>query len=161
MTQLKLNTDDLVKALQTFAGNRYEAVDVFADNLSESALAEVAQGGVKKVKGKTYRFSLFKDHGVVRLGRDVGSNPEGAMVGAAIGGAIAAASLAASKQRGDGVLGGALLGLLVGGVLGAATTPPVRKVFAMEFDPVARAWVAYDGTLLRWMKDKLLPQTGT
>ena len=83
------------------------------------------------------------------------------MVGAAIGGAIAAATVAASKQRGDGVLGGALLGLLVGGVLGAATTPPVRRVFAMEFDPVARAWVAYDGTLLRWMKDKLLPQTGT
>jgi hypothetical protein len=78
------------------------------------------------------------------------------LAGAALGGAIAAAS----KQRGEGVLGGALLGLLVGGVLGSATAP-VRKVFAMELDPVSRTWVAYDGTLLRWMKDRLLPPQAT
>lgn len=155
MTHLKLNTDDLVQALQTFSNNRYQEVNVFADDLSVLALKDAAQG-VVTVSGKNYRFSVFKDHGVVRLGRDGDSN--GTMVGSEIDEDIAAVYLAASKQRGDGVLGGALLGLLVGGVLSAATTPQVRKVFAMEFNLVARAWVAYDGTLLRWMKDKLLVQ---
>jgi hypothetical protein len=159
MTEHKLNTSDLVQALQTFNSSRYDAVDVFADNLSESALVDAAQG-IVALGGKTYRLSVFEDHGVVRLERDGVSNAKSALVGAALGGAVAAATAAASKQRGDGVLGGALLGLLVGGLLGASTTP-VRRVFAMEFDPVARAWVAYDGTLLRWMKDKLLPRTGT
>ena len=62
-------------------------------------------------------------------------------------------------QRGEGILGGALLGLLVGGLLStsAQSTTAVRKVFAMELDPATRTWLAYDGTLLRWMKDRLLP----
>ena len=150
-----LDVEDLVGALQTF-GDRYEAVDVFADDLSDSARAYVEKHATLIRDKHGFRFSVFPNQGVVRLERVPADKQGGAMLaGAALGGAIAAAS----RQRGEGILGGALLGLLVGGLLStsAQSATAVRKVFAMELDPATRTWVAYDGTLLRWMKDRLLP----
>lgn len=152
-----LETRDLVNALEEF-GERYHAVDVFADSLSESAKEDVRRG-ITRVDGSEYSFTVFPKHGVVRLTRGV---PDGSatVVGMAAGAALGAAIAAASNQRGEGVFVGALLGLLVGGMLGAAVEPEIRvprRVFAMELNPGSREWVAYDGSLLRWMKERLLP----
>ena len=126
-----LDTADLVGALQTF-GDRYDALDVFADDLSDSARADVEKSPAFTVGGREYRFSVFPAQGVVRLERVPPHNPSGTLLaGAALGG-LAGAIATASKQRGEGVLGGALLGLLVGGLLSSsASSAPVRRVFAM------------------------------
>lgn len=148
----KLETTDLVRALTRF-GDRYRAVDVFADDLSSAATDAIRNGKAVTDAGVAYRYRVFPQ-GVVRLERvESSAVAQGAVAGAALGTAIAAAS----EAKGDGVLGGALLGLLIGGVLGAATEKGAsRRVFAMQFDPDASQWTAYDGELLRWMKDQLL-----
>ena len=154
MTHPQLEVADLVRALMLFQEKRYQAVDVFADDLSDAA-KRVVEDGAFEQGGRSYRFSVFREPGVVRLEQVSASNVAAvAVAGALIGGAVSAAS----RQKGDGVLGGALLGLLVGGFLGSASTPgnAVRRVFALEFDPTTREWTAYDGALLRWMKDRLL-----
>ena len=154
MSGNKLEIPDLVKALEQF-GDRYHAVDVFADDLSEGAVDAVKIGRFE-TGARTYRLQLFEEQGVVRLERvsPKADATQAAITGTVIGGAIAAAS----KQKGDGILGGALLGLLVGGILGSSSAgTPVQKVFAMQFDPRKSQWFAYDGDLLRWMKSRLLP----
>ena len=151
-----LEIDELINALETF-GTRYHAVDVFADDLSERALKIVELGSYDR-DGKGYRFSVYEEHGVVRAQRAEGSN---AVAGAVAGTAIGAAVAAAAKQKPEGIFGGALLGLLVGAALGQATQEykPPRRVFALQLDPSTRQWVAYDGSLLRWMKSRLLAPT--
>ena len=155
-----LETSDLVNALETF-GDRYHAVDVFADDLSDNAKNDINLGFIQR-SGRTYRFAVFGQHGVVRFERFTvqSSGFEGLIAGAAIGSAVAVAM----KQRGEGVLLGALLGLLIGGALSSSTEtdrPRTRKVFAMELDPQTREWAAYDGSMLRWMKERLLPLEDT
>ena len=66
---------------------------------------------------------------------------------------------AANKQKGAGLLGGALLGLLVGAPLGGAAGD-ARRVFALIYDAAADQWRAYDGGLLRWIKDQLAVNAG-
>ena len=150
----RLETEDLIAGLMLFGGDRYHAVEVFADDLSESALTQVATEPVISRDGKTFRFSVFADRGVVRLEiADPSSIGPAAAVGATVGAAVGAAA----REKGEALLGGALLGLLVGGLIGAASDGnKPRRVFAMQFDPLTRQWMAYDGTLLRWMKDRLL-----
>lgn len=152
-----LTTEDLVRALELF-GAKYQALDVFADDLDEGARKDVERGAVKVGNG-SYRFRVFETHGVVRLERvpsvDLGSAATGALAGTTLGAAVSAAM----GQKEDGLLGGALLGLLIGGALGAGAgsgTPPT-KVFALQFDVVSGQWLAYDGSMLRWLKQQLLP----
>jgi hypothetical protein len=149
----RLQTADLLQALELF-GDRYHAVDVFADDLDPKSHADVEQGIVRHA-GKTYRYSVLEEHGVVRLARDSASP---VATGAAAGAALGLAAAAAAKAKGGELLGGAVLGLLVGGVIGAAseTSQPPRRVFAMQFDRQTQRWKAYDGMLLRWMKERLL-----
>ncbi|MEZ4251252.1 MAG: hypothetical protein R3B99_23815 [Polyangiales bacterium] len=158
----KLDTDDLVRALQRF-GDRYHAVDVFADDLSPGARLELEKSALVLRQGRPYLATVFPN-GVVRFARVDpstlgGDAKSGAFAGAMFGAAIAAAN----NAKGADVVGGALLGLLVGGLLGASAesaageeTP--RRVFAMQFDPETDRWEAYDGSLqvLRWMKNRLL-----
>jgi len=154
MTHPQLDVADLVRALTLFQEKRYHAVDVFADDLSDAA-KRVVERGTYEQEGRAYRFGVFRELGVVRFEQASTSNAAAvAVAGALIGGAVSAAA----KQKGDGILGGALLGLLVGGVLGSvdASNNAVRRVFALQFDPATREWTAYDGALLRWMKDRLL-----
>lgn len=150
-----LSTSDLIGGLELF-GDRYHAVDVFADDLDPKAHPEVEHRIVHHA-GKTYRYSVLPEHGVVRLARDSAS-PVAA--GAAAGAALGLAVTAAKKAKGGELLRRAVLGVLVGGVIGAAseTSQPPRRVFAMQFDRQAQQWKAYDGSLhvLRWMKERLL-----
>ena len=150
-----LNTSDLLQALELF-GDRYHAVDVFADDLDPKSHPDVEHGVVRHA-GKTYRYSVLEEHGVVRLARDSASP---VATGAAAGAALGLAAAAAAKAKGGELLGGAVLGLLVGGVIGAAseTSQPPRRIFAMQFDRQTQRWKAYDGSLhvLRWMKERLL-----
>ncbi len=149
---MQLETEDLLRALETF-GDRYHAVVVFADDLSERARQDVA-GAVVQEGDRAYCFRVFPDHGVVRLERLLPSNPPSMGLERVLSGAITAAV----RQRGEGAGGKAPLGLLVGGVLGTTdpSVPPARRVFAMELDPHSREWAAYGGSLLRWMKSQLL-----
>jgi hypothetical protein len=155
MSAMMLEATDLVDALNSF-GDRYHAVDVFADDLSPAAKEAVKRGTLES-KGQSYVFKVFVSEGVVRLERTSASGVStAAITGAVIGAAIAAAN----KQKGEGILGGALLGLLVGGFVGSLPAPnasgQARRVFAMQFDPRQSQWQAYEGDLLRWMKSRLL-----
>lgn len=149
-----LEIEDLIAGLMLFGRDRYHAVEVFADDLSKTALEGVQAEPVIKRDGRAFRFTVFEDRGVVRLeALDAANVREVAALGAALGVAVSAAR----REKGEGMIGGALLGMLIGGLIGAASEGnKPRRVFAMKFDPARREWMAYDGALLRWMKDRLL-----
>lgn len=158
---MPLSLSNLVAALDQFP--RYHAIDVFADDLGELQQQPAglfrpvdAQGRSFLVahQGREFQLEIFPEQGVARLSRnEVASGVPAAVGGAVIGGLVGAAIDAAGKQKGTGLLGGLLLGLLVGGALGAAGE--ARRVFALAYDHAAGQWRAYDGGLLRWMKDQL------
>lgn len=89
-----------------------------------------------------------------RTSEDLDEAGTGAIVGALIGAAIGAAI----ARKGKGAAAGLVLGLLAGAVLsgGAANTP--RRVFTLRFEPSTGEWRAYDGGLVPWMKEALLPE---
>ena len=150
----QLEIEDLLAGLSLFGSGRYHAVEVFADDLSEDAQRQVAPKPVIERNGKTFKFTVFAERGVVRL--EV-AKPSSIGPGAVVGAAVGTAAAAAAREKGEALLGGALLGLLVGGFIGAASDGNrPQRVFAMQFDPSTRQWRAYDGTLLRWMKERLL-----
>lgn len=159
---MPLSLSNLVAALDQFP--RYHAIDVFADDLSE--LLQPPPGLFRQVdaqglsflvthEGREFKLEIFPDQGVARLSRnDIAPGVTAAVGGAVAGGLVGAAIDAAGKQKGTGLLGGLLLGLLVGGTLGGAAGT-ARRVFALTYDHAAGQWRAYDGGLLRWMKDQL------
>jgi len=169
-TRRLLRIDDLVAGLEAYDG-RYEAIDVFADDVQELRSAEAISGlraldenGHKFLlspagRTKSYVLELFPDAGVLRLSiaPSRSSNPG---TGAALGGLAGTAIGAAATKKGEGAAAGLLLGLLVGAALGAASDDPSRpqRVFTLRFDPDAMRWQAYDGGLVRWMKQELLPR---
>lgn len=165
----KLTIAELARGLEHFGAGRYNALDVFADDVDE---VRASRGGLPRhwrplgndgafevpVDGTPYFVRVFREAGVVRLSREpepVVSNsaPEGALFGALAGAAIGAAA----SKKGEGLVGGLLLGLLVGAALGGATEvePAPQRVFTMRFDPLSREWKTYNGGLVRWMKSEL------
>lgn len=160
----QLTIHDLVRGLEQFGG-RYEALDVFADDLVElktgqpvsglRAADETGRRFVLSVGGKAYRLELF-DEGVVRL-RKTSEEAGVAGVAALGGGAGMAIGAAATTKKGEGAAAGLILGLLAGAIIGSATQQPAapRRVFTLRFDPAVREWLAYDGALVGWMKQQL------
>lgn len=164
---MPLTLSNLVAALDEFP--RYHAIDVFADDLDELRQRPLpasfqpldVQGRSFLVfhQGRGFQLDLFPEQGVARLSNGV-VPPEvaGAVGGAVAGGLVGAAIDAAGKLKGVGLLGGLVLGLLIGASLGGAAD--ARRVFALAYDRAAGQWKAYDGGLLRWMKDQLAVNTG-
>ena len=157
----ELTLDNLVAGLETFA-DRYHALDVFMADVAEiRALADgVLVDGLFPdpanaeallfQRDRWYRLQLYPADGVARLTRVAAEVPPDNAAGPAVLGGVLGALI------GSGT--GLLLGLLVGAALGApADAPPARRVFALCFDPARRDWVAYDGGLVRWMKERLAP----
>jgi hypothetical protein len=164
---MTLTVSNLVAALDQFPA--YHAIDVFADDLAElrqpmppSLHPSDAQGRsfVVTYQGRNFKLDIFPERGVARLSK-YGPAPTvtGTVTGALAGSLVGATIDAAKKQKGAGLLGGALLGLLVGAALGGAAGD-ARRVFALMYDPAANQWRAYDGGLLRWMKDQLAVNAG-
>lgn len=161
---MSLTVSNLVAALDQFPA--YYAIDVFADDLSELRQRTAALPPMRQLdaQGRSYvvthqdrnfKLDLFPQQGVARLSRDGAAlTATGAATGTLAGTLIGTAIEAASKQKGAGLLGGALLGLLVGASLGSSAGDG-RRVFALTYDPTSGQWRAYDGGLLRWMKDQL------
>lgn len=161
---MTLTISNLVAALDQFPA--YHAIDVFADDLAELRGPSVASAPIRPLdpqgrsysvahQGRSFKLDIFPQQGVARLSKDGASaTATAAATGALAGSLIGAAIDAASKQKGAGLLGGALLGLLVGASLGSAAGD-ARRVFALAYDPASAQWRAYDGGLLRWMKDQL------
>lgn len=163
---MTLTVSNLVAALDRFPA--YHAIDVFADDLAElrqqssSLLPLDKQGGGFLVthQDRNFKLDIFPERGVARLSRyDPTPSVTGAAAGAFAGSLLGAAIAAAERQKGAGLLGGALLGLLVGSTLGGAAGD-ARRVFALMYDPTVGQWRAYDGGLLRWMKDQLAVNVG-
>lgn len=167
-----LTLSDLAAGLEKF-GDRYSALDVFTHDVQE--LEQLIEGqqvpessGIIKhgpnvfsfpYGNQRYQFVVFPDHGVVRVTRNGGIRPEtmaGAALGTAMGGVVGAAVSRPQAQE-IAALAGMALGLLVGGVIGAAVADanPPRRVFALRFDADKKQWIAYDGGLVRWMKERL------
>jgi len=165
----RLTLDDVVKGLEEFAG-AYEALDVFADDLEELQGGRPVEGltqadllgrtFVLDRAGRKYRLEVFPTEGFVRLSRapTAPTTGEAAAIGALAGAGLGAVA-SAKRKKGEGAALGLVLGLLVGATLGARPDAP-RRVFTMAFDPFHRTWGAYDGGLVRWMKQELLPATG-
>lgn len=158
---MRLTLNNLVAALEQFPA--YYAIDVFADDLgelqehplSESLYPLDPQGRNFLVAKKSTNFKLeiFPEQGVARLSKNGIPPATAAFRGGIANGLIGAAITAAGKQK-AGLLGGVLLGLLVGARLGGAAGD-ARRVFALAYDHASSEWRAYDGGLLRWMKDQL------
>lgn len=173
----KLMLMDLVLGLERFRG-RYEAIDVFADDVSEAHSAEPVAGlraldaerlrfrytvpEEKPHAGHSYDVELFPDAGVVCMSRVTQAPPAPPVaVGEVLTGQHATDAVnSARRHRGEGAAEDLVLGLLVGAVLGTSTTPNApRRVFTLRFDASLREWRAYDGGLVPWMKEHLLPPT--
>jgi hypothetical protein len=160
---MPLTLSNLVAALDQFPW--YHAIDVFADDLDElrqwplpaSFRAVDVQGRSFRVshQGRMFQLDLFPEQGVARLSKnEVAPEVAGAVGGAVAGSLVGAAIDAAGRQKGVGLLGGLALGLLIGASLGGAAGG-ARRVFALAYDQTLGQWKAYDGGLLRWMKDQL------
>lgn len=169
--QIKLT--DLVLGLERF-GDRYEAIDVFADDILEMRSAQPVPGlqpmdsegkrfRYTASSGKSYDVELFPEAGIVRLSRVKQPGAQGTEVNVAgvIAGAIAvAAIMSALSKKGEGAAAGLVLGLLAGAALGGSMQPNApRRVFTLRFDPSLGQWRAYDGGLVPWMKEHLLPRS--
>ena len=165
---MPLNLSHLVAALNQFPS--YHSIDVFADDLGElrasplpSSLRPLdAQGRtfLATHEGKNFKLEIFPEQGVARLCRNgLPPTTTGVASSAVAGSLVGAAIAAAGKQKGIGWLGGLLLGLLVGASLGGAAGD-ARRVFALTYDHASNQWRAYDGGLLRWMKDQLAVNAG-
>lgn len=177
----KLSVSDLAAGLEEL-GDRYQALDVFAKDVADIERLQRGEVVTNLVPArdqtqsgqefpvfsfahgdKRYRLRIFPTHGVVRVTRETPDiRPEvalGAAIGAAAGGAAGIALADESVDREFAALAGTILGLLIGAAIGgkvAGTNPP-RHVFALRFDPESKTWRAYDGGLLRWMKERLAP----
>ncbi|MDI1433873.1 hypothetical protein [Polyangium sorediatum] len=168
-----LTLSDLVSGLEEF-GERYHALDVFVhdvEGLKRALDGEVEPGfepieGVGPVafsipyNGKHYRLTVFAEQGVARLTREEGVRAEvltSAAIGSAVGGAVGVAASPRPQVQEFAALAGMVLGLLVGAAIGAAVADSnaPRRVFALRFDPQMKEWRAYDGGLVRWMKERL------
>lgn len=170
-----LTLSDLAAGLEKF-GDRYSALDVFTHDVQglEQLLDGQPYSGFSESNGivkhetnvfsfshgnQRYRFVVFPEHGVVRVTRNGGVRSEtmaGAALGTAVGGVVGAAVSRPQDQE-IAALAGMALGLLMGGVIGAtvADSNAPRRVFALRFDAEKKQWRAYDGGLIRWMKERL------
>ncbi len=161
----RLTLDELVAGLEGWNG-RYDALDVFADDLQELHEPTAVEGlvdlggqprrfGLTR-KGMRYELVIFTSDGVARLQTARGEfGPAGPPTGLA--GDAGAAIDAALLKKGRGAELRLLLGLLIGSVAEAATPNARRRAFTMEFDPMLREWVAYSGGLIHWMRRELIP----
>jgi hypothetical protein len=134
MSTARLTLEDVAKGLEFFTG-RYQAIDVFADDIQElrtlaesadhtlpSALTLVDAAGHRFVftsqAGKKYRLEIIADHGVARMTVDGATTASASTAAAsAIGGAIGAAIGAATSAKGEHWRTGLLLGMLAGAIL--------------------------------------------
>lgn len=173
-----LTLSDLAAGLEKF-GDRYSALDVFThdvqglDQLLAGQQSPESSGLVKvganifsfSHGNRLYNFVVFPDYGVARVTRNGGMRPE-AMAGAALGtamGGVVGAAVSRPQDQEIAALAGMALGLLIGGVIGSALADanPPRRVFTLRFDADKRQWQAYDGGLIRWMKQRLAgPELG-
>lgn len=160
---------DLVVGLSEWS-DRYEALDVFADDVAEMRARPPLRGlkfiGTSPPRwevrhgGTTYHVILFEEAGVLRLERPRASLATRAArtgVAGAAGAAIGATLEKAAEQKGSAAKLGLLLGLVIGAVAEGVAASKPRRAFTLRFDPVKRSWLAYDGGLMNWMREKLLP----
>ena len=165
MTRPLLTLADLAAGL-TSHGNRYTEIGVFADDVAD--IRELQQGklptGVQprdhegkrftyEHGGRTFLLELSED-GIVKLHRPITESHGGAGGGAMMGAIAGTAIGSAVSKKGEGWTAGLLLGLLAGAALGGNGTNKPRRVLTMRFDPDLRAWQAYDGGLVTWMKSE-------
>jgi hypothetical protein len=175
----QISIDDLIAAMHLFKA--YDGVEVFADDVRE--LNELSQShsdlpagwrlvGERTIRiearGERWMLDLDEARGVARLspartpeapaGKD--ATVAGAALGAIIGGAIGKAA----SEKGEHFIPGLLLGMLFGALAGQPATPkapaeapPPRRIFTLRFDAKEHRWRAYDGGLVPWMTQKLLP----
>jgi hypothetical protein len=165
MPQLRLT--DVVTGLLS-RGTRYTELVVFADDLAEVAQLRIGELPLELTpldhagvhfsfvdRGQTFKLEVSED-GVARLTKLEGAAkkrtvnqdeaPHGAVPSAALRTAVA--------KKGDGWAAGLVLGLLVGPTIQGSVKS--RKVLTVRFSG-DRAWKAYDGGLVRWMKRELQP----
>jgi hypothetical protein len=166
MSSLTIAT--MVAGLEQYAG-RYHALDVFAKDLAEYQALCTGQSlpGITKTghnsfvvhhKAGQYELRLFPELGVVRIAPVAeGGTEKAALLGGAVGAGLGVA-LTDKADRASGVVAGLVLGLLVGAALGenaSGSGAPSRRVLALAYDDATQSWYAYDGNLVRWVKERL------
>jgi hypothetical protein len=157
---------DLIHGLERF-GDRYEALDVFADDVLELRPQTRGQGCKPLIMTgageKNYELDLFPETGVARLSQAQG-NPapslETAVISGVVIGGLAAAGIAiAAGKKGEPAGSAWCCRMLAGAALGVGLHEDApRRVFTLSFDPGTGKWPAYDGGLVTWMKEQLTPR---
>jgi len=161
----RLHLNDLVDALSLFKNGRYHTIAVFADDVASLALLQQRQSP-ESTASDVHRLSVMVNEknfllsvsaeGVVRLSRSTLPKPAGQ--GVFISGFLEHAIRRARAKKGaSGVPGifGVLIGPSINGTPSSDTEPgEPRFVFVVQFDST-RQWIAYDGGLVRWLKEEL------
>ena len=130
-----LTFSDLVRGLDYFP-NRYEQFSVFEDDLETDLTEDIG------------RYYQVWEAGVCRIRRD----PTGRIEIPALVGDHMRTSATSSAMHAAGC-SGPVLGLL-SGLRCEDGTVDWTRIFCLEFRN--KEWVAYDGGLVRWMKENLL-----
>jgi len=164
-----LTLPDLIAGVESWEG-RYDAIDVFADDVEEMHGPEPLKGlrlvDEKPLRyelahaGRTYHVVLFEDAGVLRLEKpraEVLTRIGRASLAGAAGAAIDAIVAKSEEQKGSAAKLGLLLGLFAGAFAEGIAASRPQRIYAMRFDPYKREWVFYEGGLRNWMREKLLP----
>jgi hypothetical protein len=170
MSREWLTLSDLIAGLERFS-DRYQTLNVFADDIRELSLRSPirqlqpvgSEGRLYRLSSqdgqKSYHLEFFPELGIARVSADVDQKnpPDGT---ATLSGSAIDAIKAAEKKKGKAAALGLLLGLLVGTAFKNRTDPGApRRVFTLKFNAKTHRWEAYDGGLVRWMKEQLIPPT--
>lgn len=161
-----LTLDNLAAGLETFGGDRYQALDVFFEDLRllpegdrARLLVDGSSGFAFSSRDRWYRLELLDNNRVARVTRKASPPGTGALAGGGLG-ALAGIALSPDGKSTEGAAVGLLLGMLVGAALeqdGPRESSAPRRVFALRFDPNTGTWRAYAGGLVGWMKAQLAP----
>jgi hypothetical protein len=172
MNRSGLNIMEITVGLAQF-GERYHAIDLFADDVQEveqlrsgefpAGLTPIDPEGrrfhIQLGEKNPHQLEIYPDtgrtrvmHGFARTENENDFNLDSAH---GYSGDIAQTAIkTALLRKGNCWPSGLVLALLNGHAIGAGPQS-ARRVCAISFDPKRRNWNAYDGGLLRWMKNEL------
>ncbi len=166
-----IHIDDLITGLDEWNGS-FEALDVFADDVSEFHRPQPLQGldelggnpprfAVTR-NGGTYHLVLFEREGLLRIEKakaDFARSAARVEPAGGAGAAISAAMKAATEKKGAAAQLNLRLGLMVGPPVEGEGAAERRQLFTMRFHPRERRWGIYNESLMEWMWREMLVGT--
>lgn len=161
MSMNRISLTTFARALERY-GDRYDALEVFADDVEElhllrrgepleAALDPKMDGKdlLFNVEGKRYRLALTEKSAIARITRATGA-PGQPMDNKMLGGLIGSAIGLAASAKGEGWLPGLIVGVLAGHVLDQRK----ERTITVQYDPQTHQWGAFGGPMSQWLRQR-------